>query len=47
MLSKSIIYRLHDGSTLTKIVYGPNELILSNNINNLARKLQACGYSVN
>ena len=47
MLSKSIIYRLQDGSTLIKTVYGPNELILFNNINSLARKLQVIGYSIN
>jgi hypothetical protein len=47
MLSKTITFRLQDGSTVTKTVYGCNELILSKNINNLAKREHAVGYSIN
>lgn len=44
MISKVITLKLRDGSFLTKTVYGPNELILSKNINDLMNRYSAVGF---
>ncbi len=45
MISKTITLKFANGSTETKTVFGPNEILLTKNILQLAKEKGATGFS--